>query len=136
MSNQRIELTDNTMDVIIKMSEGNPGAMNVLMQMLISNNIDPDNAMGGLGAILLMDSFGIYGTDIYILNNDICERNLAKTLAVLRAAQLGLLDSNILKDACHRQDRSGKQLVSVEDLYLKVKERLPNFDLQPKETNA
>ena len=131
--NERIKLTDSTMDVVVKMSEGNPGAMNVIMQMLTANNIDPDNAMGGLGALLLMDTYGIYGTDIYILNNDICDRDLAKTLAVLRATQMGMFDSNILKDACHRQDRSGKQLVPVEDLYLKVKERLPNFDTKPKE---
>lgn len=125
---ERIKLTDSTMDVIVKMSEGNPGAMNVLIQMLTPNNIDPDNGLGGLGAILLMDSYGIYGTDIYILNSDICDKNLAKTLAVLRATQMGMFDGNILKDACHRQDRSGKQLVPVEELYLKVKEKLPNFD--------
>lgn len=131
MGNEKIKLTDSTMDVVVKMSEGNPGAMNVIMQMLQPNNIDPDNAMGGLGAILLMDTYGIYGTDIYILNNDICDRSLPKTLAVLRATQMGMFDSNILKDACHRQDRSRKQLVPVEELYLKVKERLPNFDAQP-----
>jgi len=128
MGNEKIKLTDSTMDVVVKMSEGNPGAMNVIMQMLKPNNIDPDNVMGGLGAILLMDTYGIYGMDIYILNNDICGRDLAKTLAVLRATQMGMFDRNILKDACHRQDRSGKQLVPVEELYLKVKERLPNFD--------
>ena len=136
MGKEKIQLTDSTMDVVVKMSEGNPGAMNVIMQMLKPNNIDPDNAMGGLGAILLMDTYGIYGTDIYILNNDICDRDLAKTLAVLRATQMGMFDSNILKDACHRQDRSGKQLVPVEELYLKVKERLPNFDAEPKEETA
>lgn len=131
MSNERIKLTDSTMDVVVKMSDGNPGAMNVLMQMLKPNNIDPNDRMGGLGAILLMDTYGIYGTDIYILNNDICDRDLAKTLAVLRATQMGMFSSSVLKDACHRQDRSGRELVPVEDLYLKVKERLPNFDMQP-----
>lgn len=136
MGKEKIQLTDSTMDVVVKMSEGNPGAMNVIMQMLKPNNIDPDNAMGGFGAILLMDTYGIYGTDIYILNNDICDRDLAKTLAVLRATQMGMFDSNILKDACHRQDRSGKQLVPVEELYLKVKEMLPNFDAEPKEETA
>lgn len=133
MEKTRIKLADSTMDIVVKMSEGNPGAMNVIMQMLKPNNIDPDNVLSGLGAILLMDTYGIYGTDIYILNNDICDRDLAKTLAVLRATQMRMFDSSILKDACHRQDRSGKQLVPVEELYLKVKERLPNFDAQPKE---
>lgn len=131
MQKERIKLTDSTMDVMMKMSDGNPGALNVLMQMLKSDSIDPDAAMGGLGSILLLDTWGIYGSDIYILNNDICDRDLPKTLAVLRATQMGMFSSDILKDACHRQDRSGKALVPVDELYLKVKEALPNFDMQP-----
>lgn len=129
---ERIKLTDNTMTVIMKMSEGNPGAMNVLMQLLSeqSKTIDPDNMLGGLGVVLSLDSIGIYGTDIYVLNSDLCDRNLAKMLAVLRACQLGLFSRDVLKDACHRQDYSGRNLVPVDDLYLKVKERLPNFDNQ------
>lgn len=83
MSNERINLNDSTMDVVVKMSEGNPGAMNVLMQILSNGGkIDPDGFMGGLGTILLLDTYGIYGSDIYILNNDICERDLPKTLVV------------------------------------------------------
>jgi hypothetical protein len=128
MSNERIKLTDSTMDIVTKMSEGNPGAINVLIQMLTPNTIDPDNRLGGLGAILMLDSLRIYGTDIYVLNSDICGRNLAKTLAVLRAVQLGLFSGDILKDASHRQDYSGRELVPVEELYTKVKEKLPNFD--------
>lgn len=126
--NERIKLTDSTMDVVVKMSNGNPGAMNVLMQLLKPNNIDPDNIMGGLGVILSLDTLGIYGTDIYVLNSDICGRELSKMIAVIRATQLGLFSGSILKDACNRQDYSGRELVPVEELYLKVKERLPNFD--------
>jgi hypothetical protein len=126
--NERIELTDSTMDVIVKMSEGNPGSVNVLMEMLQPNRIDPDNALGGLGTILMLDSLGIYGTDIYVFNNDICGGNLAKMIAVIRAVQLDLFSGDVLKDACHRQDYSGRELVPVDELYLKVKEHLPNFD--------
>jgi len=122
MSNERIKLTDNTIDIVYKMSEGNPGAMAVLMQMLTTNTIDPDNALGGLGAILMLDSLGIYGTDIYVLHNDICGRELVKTLAVLRAVQFGLFSGDVLKDASHRQDYSGRELVPVDELYTKVKE--------------
>jgi hypothetical protein len=49
-------------------------------------------------------------------------------LAVLRSVQLGMFDRETLKDACHRQDRSGKSLIPVDLLYSKVKERLPNFN--------
>ena len=126
--NEKIKITDNTQDVVLKMSEGNPGAMRVIMELLSDNTTDPDNLMGGFGAILNLDSFGIYGSDIYILVNDICDNNIVKVLSTLRAVQLGLFGRDILKDACSRQDRSGKLLVPVEDLYNKVKEELPNFD--------
>lgn len=126
--NERIKLTDSTMDVVSKMSEGNPGAMNVLMQMLMPNEIDPDNILGEMGYIFLLDTFGIYGTDIYVLYNDICEKDLAKMYAVLRATQLGLFSPVILKDASNRQDRSGQELVPVNELYKKVKRELPKFD--------
>lgn len=114
MEKQRIKLTDTTMDVVVKMSEGNPGAMQVLMQML-------STPVGGLHNILVLDSLGIYGTDIYVLHNDICERDLNKTLGVITAVQRGLFDGNLLREAAHRQDYSGRDLVPVDELCDKVK---------------
>lgn len=130
MKKTKIELSDTTATVVAKMSEGNPGAINALIEILHATDVDPDNKMGVLGAIMFLDTLGIYGTDIYILFNDICNRDVVKMLAVLRAPQLGLFNESILAEACHRQDRSGKELVPVEELYLKVKKRLPNFDLK------
>lgn len=125
----KINFSDSTMNIVVKMSEGNPGAMNAIMQMLSpeAKEIDPDAAMGGLMKILSLDTLGIYGTDIYILHNDICDRSMIKMFAVLRAHQLGYLSSSVLKEACHRQDRTGKTLIDVEELYKKVIEYLPNF---------
>ena len=129
MKQARIQLKDSTMDVIVKMSDGDPGAMTTLMEILKNGEtIDPDGVMGGLGPILLLDTFEIYGTDIYVLWSDICGRKINKMLAVLRACQLGMFSPSILKDACSRQDYSGKEMVSVEELYLKVKKQLPKFD--------
>ena len=126
---ERIKLDDTIVSAVTKMSEGNPGALSTLMEMYSkSPKIDSDDFMQGIGPILSLDSLGIYGTDIYILHNDICERDMIKTLAVLRAVQLGHFNGAILKDACHRQDRSGKSMVPVDELYAKVKERLPNFN--------
>jgi len=125
----KIQLTDSTMDVVVKMSQGNPGAMNAIMEMLKpeSKEIDPDAVMGGLMKILALDTLGIYGTDIYVLHSDICDRNMIKMFAVLRAHQLGFLNGSVLVDACSRQDYSGKQMINVNDLYKKVKEALPRF---------
>ena len=128
MNKERIQLTDSTLDVITKMSEGNPGALTVIMQLLSSEKIDPDSALGGLGNILSLDSYGIYGSDIYIFHNDICDRKINKMIAVLRAVQLGFFSSHKLRTACAKQDRSGKNDVPVDILYQMVKEALPNFD--------
>lgn len=125
----KINLSDNTMDVIVKMSDGNPGAMDVIIKLLTQgDSIDINDVMGGVGKILLLDTYGIYGADIYVLYNDICERNLSKMVAVIRATQLGFLGSNILKDACSRQDYSGKELIPIDELCQKIKVRLPLFN--------
>jgi hypothetical protein len=127
----RINLADSTMSAVLKMSDGNPGAMNVIMEMLQpeSNKIDPDSVMGGMMKLLSLDTLGIYGSDIYVLHSDICGRDMSKTFAVIRAHQLGFLNGTILKDACSRQDYSGRKMIDVESLCKQVKEKLPNFVL-------
>ena len=125
----RIQLTDNVISAVAKMSDGNPGAMTAMMEMIQNGErVDPDSFMGGFGCILSLDTHGIYGTDIYVLHSDICDRDLSKTLAVLRSVQLGFLHESTLKNACSRQDYSGKKMIPVKELYTKVKKRLPNFD--------
>ena len=102
----RIQLTDNTIDVIAKMSEGNPGAMTALMDMFNGGEaIDPQGALGGFGSILLLDTWEIYGTDIYILWNDKCGQDLRKMLMIMRACQLGYLSHNKLQQMAADQMR-------------------------------
>lgn len=126
----KITLADNAMSAVVKMCEGNPGAMTALVEVIkYGKQVDPNDFMGGLGKILALDTLEIYGTDIYVLWNDICDRNTSKMIAVLRANQLGFISNQILKEACHRQDRIGRDIIPVEELYSKVIERLPDFDL-------
>jgi len=130
MNNEnRIGLNDSVMSIVTKMSDGNPGAMNVIMTLLQpeTTEIDPDNTMGGIGVILSLDSIGIYGTDIYVLYNDICDNNLIKFIAIIRSWQLGFITDVLLRDISHRQDYSGKSMIDIEDLYNKVKTQLPAF---------
>lgn len=129
MNQQRIKLTDSAQEIIVKMSNGNPGAMTALVTLLKENEkIDPDNMMGSFGTILLLDAYGIYGTDIYVLYSDICGRSTAKMIAVLKATQSGLFSQTTLTDAAHRQDYSGRDMVPVDKLYSQIKEAHPNFD--------
>jgi hypothetical protein len=126
---ERIQLTDTTMDIAMKMSDGNPGAFNAIMGLIKSGGaIDPDDAMGGVGVLLSLDTLGIYGTDIYVLWSDICQCNTVALCAVLRASQLGFIKGSVITDASSRQDYSGRKMIDVSDCYSKVKERLPEFD--------
>jgi hypothetical protein len=126
-----IKGNDSIKDVVIKMSGGNPGAINALFEIINHcPQIDPDNLMGGIGTILLLDTYNIYASNIYVLWSDICERDIVKMIGVLRACQMGLFPSSILKDACNRQDFSGKNMIPLDELLGKVKEALPNFNLE------
>ena len=61
---ERIELTDSFLDMVMKMSEGNPGAVTALMELFTKYEaIDPESAFGGISPILSFDTHGIYGTE-------------------------------------------------------------------------
>lgn len=122
----KIQLTDSVHEVIFKMSEVNPGALNVCLQMLEKGEqIDPDNAMGGLGTILSLDTLGLYGPKIWMLYKDVCKCDLPTMLAVLRGWQLGFVsDAQI----CHAVDNYGEG-INLADICAKVVERLPRFQM-------
>lgn len=102
----RIQLTDHPISIMGKMSDGNPGALLAVCEVIKNGaTIDPQDIMGGLGAILLLDSWEIYGPDIYILYNDQCKRNVRSLIMLLRACQLGLLERSKLKQIAGDQSR-------------------------------
>ena len=68
--------------------------------------IDPQSAFGGMGAIMLLDTWEIYGTDIYILFNDKCDRDVRRMLMLMRSVQLGFFPSTRLKELANDQSRS------------------------------
>lgn len=128
----RINLNDDHTNIFIKfkLAKGNPGALAAMTEMCNAvPTVDPDFPLRSLGILQSLDNYGIYGTDIYVLFSDICGRNAAKAIAVLRAVQLGFFTREILADACHRQDYSGRDMVPVDELCEKVKEQLPGFNL-------
>lgn len=122
--NSRIKLTDTAMSAAIKMSDGNPGALTVIASMIRDGaKIDPDSFMGGLGAVLGLDTDGIYGSRIWMLYKDVCKGDLRVTMAILRAVQLGFLHRDALD---HAIDSYGDG-IDVPALVAKVEERLPKF---------
>lgn len=102
----RINLMDDAMSSIIKMVEGNPGAIKAVMDLMEkADSIDPQAALGGLGVLLALDTHEIYGTDIYILYSDKCDRDARKMLMLLRSVQLGLLPESKLQQMAGDQMR-------------------------------
>ncbi len=81
---------DEWKDVLVKMSEGNPGGLQAMIQM-----IKTDQARG-CGCVLLLDDMNIRGTQIWICFSNVC-------------GQDALLLMDFIEDA--RPDGGRQQLV-------------------------
>ena len=129
----RIQLTDSLRSSIAKMSDGNPGGLNAMIGLIDkAEDIDPQYMLGGMGYIMLLDTFEIYGTHIYILWNDICGRDIYKLMLLLRGTQLGVFGSHQLKELS-TEDIHNPQEVTDEmwlELQEKVCDQLPHFKLK------
>jgi len=120
----RINLKDSLRDIVISMSEGNPGALRVCMEIVSSSrSIDPDSALGEFGPLIFLDSLGIYGPSIWMLYKDVCGEDVTKLLAVLRAAQLGIISNSTVMEALSSYGNG----LDADEVLEKVRESLPNF---------
>ena len=129
MPRGRLKSQDTVPDVFAKLSEGYPGALTVCMGIFTQGaTIDPDNFMAGLGPLLALDTLGIYGASIWTLYKYICGEDITKTLAVLRAWQLGFVSDAEIRlaiEACHAGGCPTD--LNPETLLAQVQERLPMF---------
>ena len=124
---ERIGIDDSGLDIAVKMAEGNPGALSVLTRTFNeAEKIDPDNAFGPFGPAMILDTFGIYGSDIWVLYKDVADQDLAKMIGILRAVQMGVTHQGELKLALVRGMTDERKT----DLLDRVKKLLPNFNLQ------
>ena len=124
MGHERIQLTDTPMSMLVKLAEGNPGGLTVMMQIIKDGpSIDPDAAFGPLAHILGLDTFGIYGSRIWMFYKDACKEDLTAMIAVMRAVQLGKLSESAMH---HAIDNYGDG-IDVSALLDMVQKELPNF---------
>lgn len=124
---ERIRLEMSMLDVIITMSEGNPGAVAACAELMkYGAKIDPESFAGGLGSLMHLDTLGIYGSRIYMLWNDVCGRDVGKMIACLRAYQLGQISPKTLT---HAIDNRGNG-IDIDAVVKAVKERLPKFNTE------
>lgn len=121
--NTRITLEMSTLEALMAVAEGNPGALHVLMvSMEQSPSIDPDSAFGPFAPILSFDTHGIYGPRVWMLFKDVCGQSMTHMLAVLRAVQLGLMPEREMLDAIDSSTR-----LDTDDILKRVQEKLPEF---------
>lgn len=85
---------------VMKFSKGNPGAMTCLMG-LITEALIP-----ALTILPKIEKLEIYGTDLYVFWSDLCNKDYDLMVKLCKDCP-----DDILKDACSRQDYSGRELV-------------------------
>lgn len=123
----RIKLEMSMMDMIVSLSEGNPGAVSALVQLIKTAPIaDPDSALGALGPLCSLDTLDCYGSNIWRLFKDVCGQDVHKMLGVLRSCQLGYVSGETIMWAIEG-DRGA---LNIPALLAQVKERLPAFQIE------
>jgi hypothetical protein len=129
MSDSKITMGDSVLDILTKMSDGNPGAVVALSETISRNaEVDPDALMGSLNTLMLLDTWGIYGADIHVLYKDKCGCDVVKMIMLVRATQLGLFPHERLKElASDHMYKINLSEEEMKDLHNQVCERLENF---------
>lgn len=86
----KIQLTDDTMEILYKMSEGNPGAISILTK-LLSKETTQELVDSIINVILPLDTLGVYGSKLYMLWVDACDNNTDKVKKVIELWRNGKL---------------------------------------------
>lgn len=86
------------------LGNGNPGAMTCLLGIM---NGSPEILVAGLTILPKIQELNIIGTDLYVFWSDICGKDYDKMVKLCKDCP-----DDILIDACSRQDRSGRELVT------------------------
>ena len=119
----KLVLSDTAEDVFVKMSEGNPGALRVCLEIYtLDPEIDPGSSMPGLFPLLRLDAMEIYGSEIWMLYKDVCGCDVVHLLALLRANQLGHIDASQIRFAI-----KGQHEFDLEAILENVRKELPSF---------
>lgn len=89
-------------------------------------SIDLDDLFEGFGSLMSLDSLGIWGNNIRLLH-EMCDRNITKMIAVLRAYQLGQLAGVTREKLMHAIANKGEG-IDLDAVMVAVKTRLPRFN--------
>lgn len=82
------------------LSKGNGGALAFLVKLSTSPEVP-------VRTVAKVQSSGLVGWQLHVLFADICDYDLKKVVNLMDKCPL-----NVLREACSRHDRSGKQLLA------------------------
>jgi hypothetical protein len=101
----RLRPTDDVRDALVKMVDGNPGAVNVCIDLLkYEQDKYPElGIMAGMPLILALDMYGIYGSRIWMLYKDFCGESIPNTIATLIARSHELISQEELDMAINNR---------------------------------
>jgi len=96
MNREPINLSDSTQDTLVKMSEGNPGAISVLMQLLQRD--DP----AALMTLLSLDDMNMRGPQIWVGYKDHCGSDIELFAEKIGARDQGMVD--VVNNECYHPE--------------------------------
>lgn len=86
----KLQLTDSGFDILMKMSDGNPGCLTFLMELAHKDS------MLLCSVALKLDSAELYGSEVYMLWNDCCDRDIDKTVRMIKKLDYKTLRSYVV----------------------------------------
>lgn len=115
-------------EVIKAMAGGNVGALTACCDLMEKGDqIDPGLVGAGFRALSVLDSLGIYESRIYVFWNYVTKRDLGKTIAVLRAYELGEL-AGVNAETLNRSIAERRAYFDLDVVVEAVKKELPDFN--------
>jgi hypothetical protein len=128
---ERIALHMTVQEIVEEMSKDGPftsvNAVAICVDILrYGKSIDLDDLFEGFGSLMTLDTLGIWGDKIRQLH-EMCDGNITKLIAVLRAYQLGQLAGVTREKLMHAIANNGEG-IDLDAVMLAVKERLPRFN--------
>lgn len=87
MAREKIDLQDSVKDIIMKMCEGNPGGLNVMMAMLEKNHLD------AVMLFLSLDDMNIRGSQIWVGFKDHCGQDLDTFIKAIEDRDQAMCDT-------------------------------------------
>lgn len=120
----RLNLDMNINDALFAMSGGNPGAIQVILESVrVGHEVDPEG-MGAWGFVLNLDELEVYDNLIWRLYKSLCGEDIAKSMALVRSVQMGVLPREKFQEALDK-----KTTLDIDEVLRGLRERLPSFQV-------